>query len=337
MSLGCSTTLAPGGEAAIARIGGVSARVRIKAFSFAWHTLTLFALLVGQTRAEPPLSMQVIAPGEYAHRAHDDIATRANKGDIANVGFIVGTRCVAVIDTGGTLAEGRALRQAVRQVTPLPVCYVINTHMHPDHIFGNAAFEDDHPQFVGSVKLAQAEASRAENYLRALNRELGDIAEGSEIIGPTQTVDGSATLDLGDRPLTLRTWQTAHTNNDLTVYDEKSGTLWTGDLLFVRCIPVVDGSVVGWLDDIARIKQMNPRHVVPGHGPLDPPWKPSLDAEEQYLAELARGVREAIKRGATIQQAVDTVGLDQRDKWLLYEIYHRRNVTAAYAELEWEQ
>ncbi|WP_232477843.1 quinoprotein relay system zinc metallohydrolase 2 [Caballeronia calidae] len=281
--------------------------------------------------------MTQIAPGNYAHRGHDDVATPENGGDIANVGFIVGTRCVAVIDTGGTLAEGRALRAAIRAVTSLPVCYVINTHMHPDHIFGNAAFKEDDPQFVGSATLAQAEAARADNYLRALNRELGNAAAGSEIVAPTKTIDGTGTLDIGGRMLTLRTWKTAHTNNDLTVYDEKSGTLWTGDLLFVRCMPVVDGSVVGWLDDIARIRQMNPRHVVPGHGPLDPPWPQSLDAEARYLADLARDVRAAIRKGETIRQAVDSIGLDEKDKWLLFDIYHRRNVTAAYAELEWEQ
>jgi quinoprotein relay system zinc metallohydrolase 2 len=297
----------------------------------AWLMLSFSVL------AHAALPVQQIADGNYAHRGHDDLATRENGGDIANVGFVVGTRCVAVIDTGGTLAEGRALRAAIREKTKLPVCYVINTHMHPDHIFGNAAFKDDHPQFVGSKALAQAEASRADNYMRALNRELGSIAAGSEIIGPTKTIDGDGTLDLGARTLSLRTWKTAHTNNDLTVYDEKSGTLWTGDLLFVGCIPVVDGSVLGWLDDIARIRQMNPRHVVPGHGPLDPPWPQSLDAEESYLANLARDVRAAIKKGETIQQAVDNIGLDEQDKWLLYDIYHRRNVTAAYAELEWEQ
>jgi quinoprotein relay system zinc metallohydrolase 2 len=307
--------------------------------SSAWRVAAFVILIACASiaRGETALSMTQIAPGNYAHRGHDDVATRENGGDIANVGFIVGTRCVAVIDTGGTLAEGRALRAAIRAVTALPVCYVINTHMHPDHIFGNAAFKDDHPQFVGSKALAQAEASRADNYMRALNRELGSIAAGSEIIGPTKTIDGDGTLDLGARTLSLRTWKTAHTNNDLTVYDEKSGTLWTGDLLFVGCIPVVDGSVLGWLDDIAGIRQMNPRHVVPGHGPLDPPWPQSLDAEESYLANLARDVRAAIKKGETIQQAVDNIGLDEQDKWLLYDIYHRRNVTAAYAELEWEQ
>jgi quinoprotein relay system zinc metallohydrolase 2 len=287
--------------------------------------------------ADDALTVKEIAPGNYAHRGYDDVATRENRGEIANIGFIVGTRCVAVIDTGGTLAEGRALRAAIRKRTPLPVCYVINTHMHPDHIFGNAAFKDDHPQFVGSFKLAQAEATRAENYMRALNRELGDEASGSEIIGPTKTIDGEGTLDLGGRTLRLQTWKTAHTNNDLTVYDEKSGILWLGDLLFVGCIPVVDGSVLGWLDDIPRIKQMNPRHTVPGHGTIDPPWPDALDAETRYLTQLASDVRTAIKQGKTMQQAVDAIVPDPRDTWLLVEQYHRRNVTAAYAELEWEQ
>jgi quinoprotein relay system zinc metallohydrolase 2 len=284
----------------------------------------------------PALSVEQIAPGLYAHRGHDDIATQQNRGDIANIGFVVGSRCVAVIDSGGTAEEGRALRAAIRAVTPLPICYVINTHMHPDHIFGNAAFVDDHPQFVGSAKLAQAELSHAQSYLRVLRRELGDIAVGSRIIVPTMRVDGTRQIDLGHRILTLQTWKTAHTNNDLTVYDERSGTLWLADLLFAECIPVVDGSVLGWLDDIRRIRHMPARRVVPGHGPLRPPWPQALDAEEDYLAGLVRDVRTAIKAGETIQQAVDTIGQDQRDKWRLFDVYHRRNVTAAYAELEWE-
>ncbi len=286
--------------------------------------------------AVTPLKVTQFAPGLYVHRGQDDVATRANKGDIANIGFIVGRDCVAVIDTGGTAEEGRELRAAIRAVTPRPVCYVINTHMHPDHIFGNVAFAADHPQFVGSATLGEAEASHAQSYLRGLRRELGALADGSEIVPPTLTVDGTKTLDLGHRKLVLRTWKTAHTNNDLTVYDEETGTLWLADLLFVKCIPVIDGSLTGWLADIATIRQMNPRRVVPGHGPIDTPWRGALDAEEGYLMRLARDVRGSIRRGETMQHAVETVGLAERGKWRLFDIYQRRNVTAAYAELEWE-
>ena len=69
---------------------------------------------------------------------------------------MVGTRCVAVIDTGGTYAVGRASRQAIRRVTAVPVCYVINTHGHPDHVFGNPAFAEDRPEFIGHVRLGEA-------------------------------------------------------------------------------------------------------------------------------------------------------------------------------------
>ena len=126
-------------------------------------------------------------------------ASPCNRGAIANVGFIVGSRCVAVIDTGGSPDVGRSLRAAVRKVTPLPVCYVVNTHVHPDHILGNAAFVADRPEFVGHAKLAAAMAARGRVYVAAAKRTLGPDAADAEIIPPTRAVTGSATLDLGDR------------------------------------------------------------------------------------------------------------------------------------------
>ena len=172
--------------------------------------------------------------------------------------------------------------------------------------------------------------------MNALYRELGAAAAGSEIIPPDIVVNDVLTLDLGGRTLKLRAWKTAHTDNDLTVYDQKTATLWTGDLLFVERMPVVDGSLRGWLAAIQELRGMHAIHVIPGHGQIAGLWPQALQPEARYLSRLQDEVRSAIKRRLTLQQTVNTVGLDEREKWLLFDGYHKRNVTAAYAELEWE-
>ena len=96
-------------------------------------------LIAGPTSAAAPaFAVDQVAPGIFVHAGKHLPLDAPGHDDIANIGFIVGARCVAVIDTGGSVRIGRALRAAIRQHTALPVCYVINTHVHVDHVLGNA-------------------------------------------------------------------------------------------------------------------------------------------------------------------------------------------------------
>ena len=291
-------------------------------------------------RAEPPdlhdFQMENPAPGIYVHYGVQAEMSVANAGDVANLSFVVGATCVAVIDTGGTYSVGRALRLAIRRVTSLPVCYVINTHVHPDHVFGNQAFIEDKPEFVGHARLAEGMRRRGPNYLRALLRDLGTAAQGSTVVLPTLTVASGETLELGGRSLRLRAWPTAHTDTDLTVFDETSGTLWLGDLLFVGHLPVVDGSLRGFMTVVDELKGIRAQRAIPGHGRADA-WPAALLREERYLKQLFRDVRVAIAAKMPIAEAIETVGCDDADQWLLVDQFHKRNVSAAYAELEWDQ
>lgn len=283
-----------------------------------------------------PLPVVEVASGVYVHQGRYELVAPTNGGAIANIGFVVGEKGVAVIDTGGSAEEGLRLKAAIRVKTSKPILYVINTHMHPDHVMGNAAFKDEAP-FVGHYKLRRALAARGEFYLRKAVETLGaEAMSGSEIIPPTIEVQGEIDLDLGARTLHLIAYPTAHTDNDLAVLDRKTGTLFTGDLLFVRHTPALDGSLLGWLSVIETLKKIEAARAVPGHGPPSVPWPQAIAPQENYLKRLRDDVRTAIASGKTIGEAAKTIGVSEQDAWELFSEYNARNVSAAYAELEWE-
>jgi len=302
----------------------------------------VLSLLCCSASAAGPLTLALdeLAPGVYVHRGLVEDWLPGNGGDVANLGVVVGERCVAVIDSGGTPALGAALRAAIARTTPLPVCYVINTHAHPDHVLGNVAFAtpaETAPRFVAHARLPAALAARAPYLRNAMQRDFGIALAPAAIIVPTVLVERRLELDLGGRTLQLDAWPTAHTNNDLSVFDSRTRTLFLADLLFVEHLPVLDGSLRGWLQVLAELRRFDAALVVPGHGAPSTHWPAALDAEEGYLRLLLTETRAALRDKSGIQQAVDRIGRLPLPGWRLAEQFHRRNATAAYAELEWEE
>ena len=306
-------------------------------------TMSLFSM-IGCSHAQvqqDDFIVKSVADGIYVHHGeHLDIDT-GYQGDICNISFVVGSKGVAVIDTGGSLKVGQQLQAAIRKVTPLPVLYVINTHVHPDHIYGNAAFlpknqSEPKPEFVGHEKLGNAMDVRSEQYTKLNERFLHDDAKGSELIKPTLIVKTTLELDLGDRVLVLNAHPLAHTNTDITLIDRKTGTLFAGDLLFIERTPVVEGDIKGLIAEIIKLKNSPAKQVVPGHGPVTQDWVAALGNAERYLSVLLNDVRASIKSNVSMEKTMDTAAESERNQWKLFEIANRRNVNTIYPALEWE-
>ncbi len=289
-----------------------------------------------QVNATNSFALENVGDGIYVHHGkHLDIDT-GYQGDICNLSFVVGSKGVAVIDTGGSLKVGKKLREAIRKVTPLPVLYVINTHVHPDHIYGNAAFLADEPIFVGHEKLANAMEYRREQYTKLNEKLLLEDAQGSELVKPTLAVITTLELDLGDRKLSLSAHPVAHTNTDVSLIDSKTSTLFTGDLLFIERTPVLEGDIKGLIAEIEKLKASPAKLVIPGHGPVAKDWITALSNEQRYLNILLADIRASIKNGESMEKAMDNAAASERDKWQLFEISNRRNVNTIYPTLEWE-
>jgi len=300
----------------------------------------LCLLLGGQASVATPTSafnLTEPAPGVFVHIGKQVALDAPAHDDIANIGFITGKRCVAVIDSGGSVRIGNALHAAIRARTTVPICYVINTHVHVDHVLGNYAFVSDKPIFVGSQNLRAAIARSRDFFMKTYPEDFEQPADAKQVIGPDKLVKDKLELDLGGRKLELKAWPKAHTDCDLTVYDERTATLWTGDLLFRKRLPALDGSILGWLrviDELAAMK--NVKLAVPGHGPITHDLALALKPERHYLKIVVDGVRREIRQGKTMQDAMSQVGNAQRSHWLVWQGVHQRNVARAYEELEWE-
>ena len=280
--------------------------------------------------------LQEITNGIYVHHGKQVKFDHPDHDDIANIGFIVGDNCVAVIDTGGSINIAQKLYDHIKEITSKPVCYVINTHVHFDHVLGNSVFKNPGTKFIGHRNLSDALLNSKAFFLKEYANELGGKPDDSSIVMPDITVDNTLEIDLGNRQLLLSAYPPAHSHTDLTILDKKTNTLWLSDILFIDRIPALDGSLRGWLAVMKKIESLNPTYVIPGHGPTNLNLADAIEPQKVYLTQLLNETRSMIENGHFMEEAIEQVEREEKLKWLLYEQHHKRNVSKAFTELEWE-
>lgn len=336
----CAPLVLPAGEA------GTRAACAASAARITQTWLAAHPGLVGtdqgcvETTTLPALPLQEVAPGVHVFLGQPVQIEDSRDGHIANLAVVIGATSVAVIDSGISRGEGQALFAAIRRLTDLPVSDVILTHMHPDHVLGASVFREAGARVIGHHALPLALEMRAAGYLDAMVRQFGPQAMlGTEIVLPDILVETRLAVDLGGRVLHVEAAPAAHTDNDLSVRDEATGTMFAGDLIFRDLTPVLDGSLSGWLAWMATEPRPAPRLVVPGHGAPVTGWTEAVAPQRDFLDALAEATRAALKAGAPMSEAVPRIVDDlqsQAGGWNSFAVAAPRDATAAYKELEWE-
>ena len=289
--------------------------------------------------------LKEVAEGVFVHFGTHEDANKSNRGDIANIGFILGKRSIMVIDTGGTKVIGQRLLEKIKTISDLPISHIVITHSHPDHFFGTEAFLSENPKIVGHEKLNRSLLSNFNFYkeLQSNNIE-NDVLKNAKLIKANIKVktENILKLDLGERIVEIKAWKSGHTDNDLSVYDLKTKTFWSENI-FVERIPSIRASILGWKRNLDEIQKMDINLIVPGHGSVvkkDVALKPIL----KYFTRLISQVRKFHKDNVSLQESINLILqreiLDSKkvnpEGWALFTEYHYSNVTKVYTELEWE-
>ncbi|WP_244140062.1 MBL fold metallo-hydrolase [Caballeronia sp. BCC1704] len=275
-----------------------------------------------------------IAPGVYAFIGTGNAVAPENHGIVANNGFIVGKSGVTVIDTGPSYRYGRAMIEAIRKVTPLPVTLVIITHQAPEFVFGAAAFRDQNVPILAHVRAAQLIHDRCSICLANLRKTLGeDEMAGSRVTVPDRTIDGTTEIENGGRKLQLLHFGPASTPGDLAVLDTETGVLFAGSLVSNGRIPELrNEQIPGWLAALENLRALDLNTVVPAFGP--PLRGDAILQTGLYLRELDASVKQAYKSGMSLTQAMHAVQLPTFSGYKLYTTAQPQNVQRIYLQLE---
>ncbi len=265
------------------------------------------ALLAGALNAaefDYALQARQIAPDVHVFVGRTEDFTPANGGNIVNTGFIVAPGGTIVIDSGSSRRYGEQMRRAIAGITPKPLALVINTHHHPDHFLGNQAFADTPIAALAATR--QGISAEGNVFAENLYGLTGDWMKGTEVFAPTQTL-AAGTLEVAGRRLRLMALN-GHTEADLVIYDEASGVLFAGDLVFNQRAPTTPHARIDhWLAALDQLEAITRepgfKMLVPGHGEVAPDGAP-IRQTRAWLVWLQRALRESAAAGLDMNEVL---------------------------------
>jgi glyoxylase-like metal-dependent hydrolase (beta-lactamase superfamily II) len=279
--------------------------------------VVLFALCDCAFAAE---KLTKIAENVYAYVG--TINSSKNNSFGANAGIIIGRNGIVVVDTMISAKEAKRFIRDIRTISRKPIRYVVNTHYHFDHVFGNSEFAK-----LGAVVIAQENVKKAmENSARETLKNIGEYGltpkdmKGTTLAYPVLTYSDRMTIDIGGQQIELIHARQSHTDGDTLVYLPGKKVLFAGDILFTNYHPFLgEGNIEEWAKKLDDIKLMDVEKIIPGHGPLS--GKNHLDDMKKYILMFDQKAKELASQSDDVQKIVTAIqsALPQRPEgaWII--------------------
>ena len=245
-------------------------------------------------------SLEMIADGVYSYVDVRNSSPANSFG--ANAGIIVGKEGITVIDTLVSSKEAKRFIEDIKAVTDKPVKWVVNTHYHLDHTFGNSEFVKLGAVVISHINCKRNLENRGEAALRnAINYGLteGDM-QGTEIAYPALTFPYRMLIDTGNREIELIYAGPSHTDGSTMVYLPGSKILFTGDILFTDYHPfMADGDIESWVKVLDYIMSLDVETIIPGHGPVS--GKKDIKDMKNYILAFDKKAKELAAESSDVE------------------------------------
>jgi len=219
-----------------------------------------------------------------------------------NVGLVVSDTGVLVVDTRCSHAEADELLSEIRALTRLPVRWVVDTHWHWDHTFGNARFGD--VEIWGHDLCRRAMVDQADTMMTSALRWLPEHAAELEkvvITPPSRVFTESTRIDLGSKTVTLGYHGRGHTDSDISIVVDEHDVMFLGDLVEESGPPHFDdGFPIEWPRTLGAALSDRASVIVPGHGDTMSRGEALQQVEE--LEEVAVAARAHVYEGEPIAE-----------------------------------
>ena len=272
--------------------------------------------------------------GPQIRKLEDGVYVYVGKNFNSNCGIVLTREGVVLIDSGHNPTDSRAILEAVKKLTPLPVRFLIDTEPHPDHTTGHFVFSP--PATIIAAEGAGASMRSREGgepdriqKLAATSPEMRAALEGYRFVTPDIEYRQKMSLKVGERTFELMYLKGVHSESDTAVWLPKERVLFSAAGIIVNQInnlrPIV--SIPDVLAAAKMMKSLNPVHVVPGHG--IPGTVKIFEDTEKYYALLLDRVGRLAREGKSLDQIKKEVRMPEYENWAAQERFPT-NVEAAY-------
>jgi glyoxylase-like metal-dependent hydrolase (beta-lactamase superfamily II) len=232
-----------------------------------------------------------IADGVYSYVDTKNSTPQNSFG--ANAGIIIGKDGIVVIDTLVSSKEAKRFIKDIRAISKKPIKYVVNTHYHLDHTFGNADFKGLGTVIISHINDSNNLKAHGETALKnAKNYGLSEEdMKGTRIAYPALAFTDRMEIDLGDQKIELIYIKPSHTDGSILVYLPDKKILFAGDILFTGYHPFIgDGNIDEWIKTLDYIMTMDVEIIIPGHGSLSN--KKDIEDMKNYLIAFDKKAKE---------------------------------------------